>query len=246
MLVATAAKHTMKETQCMPAKKLIPPGTRFTRLVVVKRVENSKDGRASWLCACDCGKKSVVIGKSLRNGNTRSCGCLHREIISQKMKQRAEEMGKEWGLAKLRHGHRRGRHSSPTYESWCGIISRCGNEQRKDYHHYGGRGIKVCERWLTFDNFLADMGEKPTGMSIGRIDNNGNYEPSNCRWETHRQQMRNRRGNRIVTAFGKTGCLADFTEHFKVSYSAVLSRLRIGWSVERAFTEPLRHSLKRA
>ncbi len=135
-------------------------------------------GNDYWTCVCECGASAVVPGYNLRVRRTRSCGCLQRE------RARA---------AKITHGLRH----SGTYESWVGMRARCGRANHRDYYLYGARGVTVCERWLeSFQNFLTDMGERPAGMSIDRIENDGNYEPGNCRWATPKQQAANRHKRR--------------------------------------------------
>lgn len=159
-------------------------GQRFGRLVVAARAASDKDGRAMWLCNCDCGRTSAARGKDLRSGNTMSCGCYEREV--------RDAMAL---VANLRHGHSGGRDvaPSPTYQSWRAMKKRCLNLNHTSWPDYGGRGITICDRWLDFEGFLADMGERPAGTSIDRIDNDGNYEPSNCRWATGSEQRLNQR-----------------------------------------------------
>ncbi len=146
-------------------------GRRCGRLVVFRKSEviNSK-GELYWVCLCDCGAEVVVNGCRLRNGNTRSCGCVRSD-------------------AKKTHGMT----GNATYRSWNHMKQRCYNSNNHAYYRYGGRGIKVCERWDSFESFFVDMGERPSGTSIGRLDNNCDYAPGNCRWETPKQQANNRR-----------------------------------------------------
>lgn len=142
-------------------------GQRFGRLIVLSLYRRGSSGvHSRWLCLCDCGQTRVASGSSLKRGRTTSCGC-----------------------GRITHGS----WGSPTYRSWHMMLQRCTNPRNTHYAYYGGRGITVCERWLKFENFLADMGERPLGTSIDRIDVDGNYEPGNCRWATPKQQMNNRR-----------------------------------------------------
>jgi hypothetical protein len=120
------------------------------------------------------------------------------------------------------------------------MLFRCQNPSAKGYENYGGRGISVCERWKDFTAFYEDMGDPPSGTSIDRIDNNGNYEPSNCRWATVTEQARNRRTNKILSFRGKDKCIAEWAECLGLTVNAIRNRLRVGWSVEQTLSTPLR------
>lgn len=196
-------------------------GQRFGRLVVVS-FAGRRLAKRTWNCVCDCGKRCVAHGYDLRHGKHKSCGCLHLESIR-------------------RHGHtKHGGSRTRTYSSWSAMISRCTDPAATHFERYGGRGIKICERWRTFENFLADLGERPEGKSLDRIDNDGNYEPGNCRWATNREQSLNRSDSRYIEFNGLRKRRSEWAEEYGIHPETLRCRLRKGWSVEKALTEPIR------
>lgn len=190
-------------------------GQRFGKLVVVERSEKRNNQRLRlWLCRCDCGEQTFVAPQSLTRGNTKSCGC-----------------GKVGG-----HGH--GLYKTPEYRVWAAMIQRCTNENSAMWPDYGGRGIRVCERWRRFENFYEDMGERPTSkMTIERVDNDRGYEPDNCRWATRTTQNRNTRRSNMIEFQGETRPLTEWAEVLELSYDMLRGRLRRGWTFEQAVAE---------
>lgn len=207
-------------------------GRRFGELSVIEpsgRHVFAKGGaHIYWLCQCDCGREKRINGGSLRTGRTISCGCHMQEI------------GRRRGHKNTRHGMT----GSPEHRVWSSMRARCRNNSP----YYGARGIEVCERWEVFENFLADMGPRPSAShSLGRKENDIGYCPENCRWETRVEQARNQRSNRIVTYQGKTGPLASFFEMGSAdpAYDLVMQRVSRGWPIEKAMQEPPNTNLAR-
>lgn len=199
-------------------------GKKFGRLTVLSYSDKRK-GFRFWLCGCDCGTMLTAREDCLRTGNTKSCGCFQRELAA---------------ALKRSHGHTRIGWKSRTYRCWANMRNRCTNSKCKTFSCYGGRGITVCERWLnSFECFLDDMGEQPTGMTIERIDNNGNYEPGNCRWATRYEQANNQRTNVILEFQGKRQTLSEWAKELGRKKSAIAARLRRGWSACDALTKPM-------
>lgn len=195
-------------------------GQRFGRLLVLRLEMQGK--KRYWRCRCDCGTEKTVKTRNLLFCKTQSCGCLKVEVIKRG--------------GNLRHGLA----YSSTHAIWAAMKSRCSNPNVRGYNRYGGRGISVCERWReSFVNFVADMGERPPGTSLDRIDTNGNYTPENCRWATQLVQANNTRTNRFITFNGKTQTLAEWGREMGIPAPLIGERLRRRkWPIERALTTP--------
>lgn len=170
---------------------------------------------ARWMCQCDCGKMKIICSQSLRIG-TESCGCKRIQGIKERAKHN--------------------RCKTQTYSSWKGMIQRCTNPNNHKYPRYGGRGIKVCKEWETFNGFLNDMGDCPSGYQIDRIDNDGNYCKENCRWADIKTQARNRSNNRNITMNGQTKTMTEWCAELNASSIMVRVRIHRGWNEVDALT----------
>lgn len=196
------------------ASEAISIGRKYGMLTVLSLLEKRVRGRKVWMCQCGCGKTSNVVSDQLSSGKTRSCGCLR--ILS------------------TTHGMT----GTPTYLSWRQLMRRCYGTNSIRFKNYGGRGIKVCDSWHDFKNFYNDMGEKPTQKhTIDRIDNNGNYEPSNCRWATEKQQQNNRSNNRKITHKGETHTVAEWADITGLDYKLIHNRIAKGLCKDNIFKE---------
>jgi hypothetical protein len=186
-------------------------GRRFGMWKALTLAPSNRRGGAMWLCRCDCGSEKTVPADTLIKGRSNSCGCKSNEFRSERCKK---------------HGHTWIGGASGTYSSWSAMLQRCENANHKQYADYGGRGINVCERWRKFENFLADMGNRPDGRSLDRISNNGNYEPSNCRWATYSEQTKNRRP---LTSHKKLAALVEAAEEVLAAgddFQSAIEKLR--------------------
>jgi len=214
----------------MSKATVLPSGPRFKdltgqvfgRLTVLSYAGPvGRNRNSSWLASCECGSEKIFRGTALTRGTTKSCGC----IVVEMMKLRRTTHGKAGGVI---------------YRIWSGMIQRCTNLAHPSYERYGARGIAVCERWRkSFEAFLEDMGVRPAGkVSIERMENEGNYEPGNCVWSDDKWQARNKRNNILVEFDDVTLTLIEWAEILEIPYATLYRRLKVGWSVQKAFTTP--------
>lgn len=194
-------------------------GKRYGRLIVKSYAGANIHKRAMWGCLCDCGNSKTILGKNLRAGLTQSCGCLHKEMISN-----------------LRKSH--GMVRTPAYRSWAGMLTRCSNEKQKSFQSYGALGVCVCERWEKFENFFADMGPRPPGHTLGRKNPFGNYEPGNCTWATSKEQALNKRGKIAIALLEQLMSDGTLSASFlAMTYEKMFNRTHgyKSWSPAEAF-----------
>ena len=195
-------------------------GQRFGRLTVVNRAE-TRNKRTYWDCVCDCGNTKVINSYKLLSGNTQSCRCLDTEMTIART---------------TKHGMS---HSSPEYYIWKTMRQRCNNPNNGAYKEYGGRGVKVCKRWDKFESFYKDMGQRPSSKhQIERLDNDGDYEPSNCVWATQLAQANNKRNTLYITFRGVTKPISDWAREVGIQKTTIRARIfNYKWDVERALTK---------
>lgn len=200
-------------------------GLVFGRLTVVGF--SHMDKVAYWNCVCECGNNYVANGSRLRQCRVKSCGCLAKETA-----------------AKLLTTH--GLSRSPIYESYRSMLKRCNSLTDKEYHNYGGRGITVCSRWLSsFENFALDMGERPEGKTLDRINTDGNYEPTNCKWSTHKVQANNKRNSVYLEIDGESKTISEWADISGIAYQTIQRRVKTyNWSHKDAVFKPSKRTVK--
>ncbi len=216
-----------ESTPCSPKVSQDLTGQKFGRLtVLLLEPVRMRGGARRWRCRCDCGNETVVVTGSLKRGMSRSCGCFKLERLAECFRT---------------HGSSR----TGIYWVWSGMIQRCCNPKSKYFHNYGGRGITVCREWReSFEAFQASVGPRPSPKhTIDRIDNERGYEPGNVRWSTRKEQNNNTRKNRLVTAFGETLTLSQWSERFGIKALTIRARLEKGITPEEALTKPVKKRL---
>ena len=213
---------TRKKFSIVPPRKAAV-GQRYGWLTIAGLAERRNDGRQQWMCRCDCGAEVIAPAHLLYAGKKKSCGCWRKKIPN----------GKTHGASAM-SGRRKDNPLWCAYIAWTRMRERCSRPSSSDYHYYGGRGIMVCERWATFENFLADMGLPDFGLTLDRKDTNGNYCKENCRWATRAEQSRNRRSNVFYEFHGRRQTAAEWARELGISHVTLFMRMKRGWSIDRA------------
>lgn len=218
-----------------PSKRVIEmSGQKFGKLTVTWQHGFSQNGEAQWDCVCECGNEAVVTGSALRKGRTQSCGCQRALAVRMNGRRNAT------------HGHTKaGVPISRTYNTWKSMLSRCEYKRSTSYKYYGAKGVTVCERWKSFQNFLDDMGERPEGMSLDRKDSLLGYSPENCKWSTDLEQQNNKSSNILIEAFGKTQTIAQWSRETGIHKATIGRRFFAGKSPEFAVSGASRNKKKK-
>ena len=205
-------------------------GNKYGKLTVIDYAGKSKYGGRLWLCRCECGNEVIVQTAQLNNGRKKSCGCLPKEN-AKKIVRLAHEANRKYKISS----------NSRLYACWRGMITRCTNNKDRYFKDYGCRGIKVCNEWQDFDNFAewAMSNGYNNSLTIDRIDVNGNYEPSNCRWATAKEQANNKRKTKYFEHNGEQKTLSQLANEYSINYKLLYERVVIEhWDLERALTTP--------
>lgn len=214
----------------MPRTRLDIVGKIFNYITVIEDSGQFKKKAPLYKCICICGNEFLSTSSVIFNGAKKSCGCKRGEQNIGRKRPDLVLINKN----RVKHSDA----SRYAYSSWKAMLYRCINPKSKDFYLYGGRGILVCDRWMNFELFFADMGVRPKGMTIDRIDVNGNYEPLNCKWATPKEQARNTRTNVNITYNGATKCIAEWADESAVERKALEYRIRAGWNAKKALTTP--------
>jgi hypothetical protein len=216
-LVFLSEKHYIRVRRIIMSNIRNLVGQRFGRLTVVERIRDSVKKRTNYRCSCDCGNETLVFHGSLTRSLTNSCGCVRNECTAERNRGNAT------------HGESK----TSLYSLWHTMIDRCECPTAHAYELYGGRGIKVCERWRkSFIDFKNDMGPRPNKLTIDRIDSNGNYTPENCRWATRKEQSNNKRNNVVLEFQGQKMNISQWADAMSIPRTRLYSRWKRGWSTE--------------
>jgi len=203
-------------------KALDLTGQKYGRLTVLEKLLlRDKHKKVVWKCLCDCGKTTNVNTKNIRTGNTTSCGCYHKELITK-------------------HGMT----NTQSFRIWSGMRTRCLNKNSENYAAYGGRGITICKKWNTFAGFYKDMGDPPKGLTLDRKNNDKGYSKVNCRWASAYTQAVNRKSTRFITYKKETKSISDWARSIGIRIDTLHHRFTAGWSIEKALLTPVKNYVK--
>lgn len=231
----TKVKNFLIESELVFEEKPTNPkfcdltGQRFERLFVLGYAGKSNSGTPTWFCRCDCGNITRSHSPSLKSRGTKSCGCFSREGIIERSTTHGQSCRGKW---------------TKTYRAWWNMVARCTVPSSTRYKNYGGRGIQVCDSWLKFENFLNDMGECPPGMTLERVDNDGNYCPENCKWAGIIEQANNKRNNVFLEYNGQKLTISQWEKKLGFKRASLWNRIKAGWPIERALTTPVKINKK--